>query len=561
MKLQINRIPLQVVRNILIGLMMSDLIKKIKSSALAALFTLAALSVFAQDKTAEVDKIFSWATANTPGCACAVSQNGKVVINQAYGSADLERNVPIGQNTVFDIGSVRKQFVAAAVLLLAEDGNLSLSDDVRKYIPELPDYGSKITIDNLLSHTSGLRDWPVLLQLAGGDPDAYSMILRQRGLNFAPGEEWSYSNSGYVLATILVERISKLSFPEFARTRIFEPLGMKNSSYAMDMKALVKNRALGYAKAGNTWKMDMLLDNDRGGAGAVLSTASDLLVWNDALTNGTLSKFVSEKLIEPAKLNNGRQLRYGRGMMLDDQTTWHTGGSAGYHSWLGRVPGHGLSMAVLCNSDAVSSSALARRVANLFMPAPEAPQNRPPAAAETLTAADLNSRAGLFFSEPGNQPLRLVANAGALRIQGGRPLTTLSKDRFRNASGDLVSMSQDEYELNFITPDQFEMKSMEGKITRYRRAKAYAPTMAEMKAFVGRYHSAEMNSVLEISPGKTGLTMRLNDAPDKSIEIMPVDPDTFQVEGMIVRFVRDKAGKVTALQYSNPVIRNINYTR
>lgn len=144
----------------------------------------------AQDKTSEVDKIFSWATPATPGCVVAVSQHGKLVVNRAYGLADLERDVPLSTGSIFDAASLRKQFVAAAVLLLVEEGRLSLSDDVRKYIPELPDYGHKITLDHLLTHTSGLRDWVPLRNGANGSYDAMTMILRQRGLNFAPGEEW-----------------------------------------------------------------------------------------------------------------------------------------------------------------------------------------------------------------------------------------------------------------------------------------------------------------------------------------------------------------------------------
>lgn len=144
---------------------------------------------YAQDKTAEVDKIFSWTKPSEPGCAVAVSHQGKVVVNRAYGSADLERDVPITTNTIFDAGSVVKQFVAASVLLLVEEGKLSLTEDIRKYIPELPDTGQKIMLDHLLTHTSGIRDWTGIRPLAEGDPDVLTLILRQRGLNFAPGEE------------------------------------------------------------------------------------------------------------------------------------------------------------------------------------------------------------------------------------------------------------------------------------------------------------------------------------------------------------------------------------
>ncbi len=234
---------------------------------------------YGQDKTGEIDKIFSWATPNAPGCAVAVSRHGKMVVNRAYGLADLERDVPLSTSSIFDAASIRKQFVAAAVLLLVEEGRLSLSDDVRKFIPELPDYGHKITLVHLLTHTSGLRDWIPLRNWANGSYDAMTMILRQRGLNFAPGEEWSYSNSGYVLLTEIVARTSGMSFSEFARTRLFEPLGMKTTTYVDDLRRVVKNRALAYEKEGDHWRMDMLLDNDRGGGGALFSTAADLLIW------------------------------------------------------------------------------------------------------------------------------------------------------------------------------------------------------------------------------------------------------------------------------------------
>lgn len=272
----------------------------------------------AQDKTSEIDKIFSAIKPDAPGCAVAVSQQGKLIANRAYGSGDLERNVPVTPSSIFDIGSVRKQFVAAAVLLLVEDGKLSLSDDIRKHFPELLDYGQKVTVDHLLTHTSGIRDWTGLRGLVGGNvDDVMKLTLRQRGLNFAPGDEWSYSNSGYVLLTDLVARASGMSFTEFTRKRLFEPLGMKTTMAPLDLREVIKNRAIGYEKEGNGWRLGMYVGNERGSSGgAVLSTATDLVIWNDALTSGRLGTFVTEKLQEPAKLNNGRKLRYARGLML-----------------------------------------------------------------------------------------------------------------------------------------------------------------------------------------------------------------------------------------------------
>ncbi|HEX8457020.1 MAG TPA: serine hydrolase domain-containing protein [Pyrinomonadaceae bacterium] len=543
--------------------------------AVAALFLLAGTSADAQDKTVEIDKIFNWATPNAPGCTVAVSQNGKLVVNRAYGSADLERDAPLSPNSIFDIGSVRKQFVAAAVLLLVEDGRLSLSDDIRKHFPELPDYGHKITIDHLLTHTSGLRDWTGLRSLTGGNVnDVVSLILRQRGLNFAPGEEWSYSNSGYVLLTDLVARTSGMSFSEFTRKRLFEPLGMKTTVSPADLRDVIKNRALGYEKEGNGWRVGMYVGNERGsnGGGAILGTAADLVIWNDALTSGRLGAFVTEKLQEQAKLNNGRKLSYARGLMVDSYRggarVSHSGGAAGYSAWLGRLPAQGFSLAVLCNSDVASASALAGRVAEQFLPAAggDAAEAKAPATVAegggAMAAAELNGKAGLFFNESNGESLLLVANKGELRIPGLRSaLVPVTKDRFRNPRGDLFFMSEDEFELHFLSQDQFELKSMEGQTTRYRRAQPYAPTVADLNAFAGRYESDEIGSVFRIAPGKDGLTVHLEGSSGKGSEIRPVDRDTFQVSRVTLRFRRDKDGKVVAFDYSNPLVRNIKFTR
>jgi CubicO group peptidase (beta-lactamase class C family) len=520
---------------------------------------------YAQDKTSEIDKIFGWAKPDAPGCAVAVSQHGKPVVNRAYGSADLERDVPLSTGSIFDAGSLRKQFVAAAILLLVEEKRLSLSDDVRKHIPELPDYGHKITVDHLLTHTSGLRDWTGLLPLAGGDPDALTLILRQRGLNFAPGDEWSYSNSGYVLLTEIVARTSGMRFSEFTRKRLFEPLGMKTTRYADDLKEIIKHRALAYEKAGTSWKMDMLLDNDRGGGGALFTTAGDLLIWNDALTNGRLGAFVSDKLQGQAMLNNGRKLSYARGLIVDTygdgKLVWHSGGAAGYHSWLGRLPAQGLSIAVMCNSDAMAATALAHRVAEQFAPAAPANEDGPPPALPADALAGVNSKTGLFFDEQTGEPMRLALDRGRFRVAGGPGLVALTNDRFRRWGASVQFMSQDAFELNFVSPDAFELKSMEGKVTRYRRAQPYAPTAADLQAFAGRYESDELGAVLEMSPGKDGLKGRANDSSAALPEFKPVAPDTFQLAGVILRFRRDKAGKVVALDYSNPVVRNVTFTR
>ena len=525
---------------------------------------------YAQDKTGEIDKIFRWATQETPGCACAVAKDGKVVVNRAYGSADLERSVPLNVHSIFDAGSLTKQFVAAAILLLVKEERLSLSDDVRKYIPQLPDYGHTITIDHLLTHTSGIRDWTGMLPLAAGNEDALTMILRQRSLNFVPGEEWSYSNSGYVLLKEIVARASGLPFADFTRKRIFEPLGMKSTSYREDMREVIRNRALAYDKGRNGWRLAMLLDNDRGGGG-ILSTAADLLIWNEALAYKTLSAFVTEKIQEPARLKNGRLLSYARGLFIDKSPDgsrfwWHSGSADGYKSLLGRFPEHSLSIAIMCNSgDGTDRVSFARRIFDLLVPAAGAQRaiTAPPIASSGVDTAslDLSSRTGLYFNENSGEPLQLVVDRGRLRVANGPILVAQAKDRFKPWETDLNFLSNDDFELHFLSPNGFERKTMEGKIVRYRRGRPFAPKPDELKAFAGRFGSVEIGTVFRMEPKGNQLVMSLEHAPARRLELKPVDEDTFQFNRMLVRFRRDKSGQVMGLDYSNPLLRNVQFTR
>lgn len=522
-------------------------------------------SACAQDTTTEVDKIFNWITPTSPGCVCAVSQDGKLVLNRAYGLADLGRNTPLAPNTIFDAGSVVKQFVAASVLLLVEERKLSLADDIRKYIPELPDPGHKITIDHLLTHTSGVRDWTGIRPLTEGDPDALTITLRQRGLNFPPGSEWSYSNSGYVLLKELVARVSKMSFSDFTKKRLFDPLGMKQTRYLLETTGIA-NLAMAYSGGKDGWKPDMHVGNERGGGGALMSTPADLIIWNEALAKATLGKYVTQKIQEPATLNNGRKLGYARGLFLDtgrlgNKIIWHSGGSAGYSTLLGRYPDQGISIAIMCNADGAARSVYASRIVDLFLPPRKNEILTDTFHPSIHTETDLTSKAGLYFNEQTGQPLRMAVNSNTLMIGGGGPLTMISAGRFRNMRPSLSFLSDATFELSFVNPDRFEIKTKDGTTMGYTRAKAPAPTAAEPESLAGQYESTEMGSVMEIVPGKDGVQMRFYRNPAKVLQFRPVDHDTYMMNMMTLRFIRDKAGKVIGYDYSNPLVRNVRFTR
>src|SRR5688572_13951242 len=543
--------------------MRSRMFSRVAITSLAALVI--AMPAHAQDKTTQVDSIFSFATSATPGCAIGVSQRGNVVANRAYGLANIERRVPLSASSLFDIGSTQKQFTAASVLLLVEDGRLSLSDDIRKHLPDLPDYGHTVTVDHLLTHTAGIRDWTGMLPLAPEGTDVVSLIHRQRGLEFVPGEQWSYSSSGFELAKEIVARVSGMSFAEFTRKRLFEPLGMKSTAYVPDIMQAGPNAALGYQKEGAGWKQYMRLGNNRGG-GAIVSTVGDLVTWTDALASGKLGKVVTAKIKEPARLANGRTLKYARGLMVDSTpggvVISHSGGAAGFSTWMGHVPDHGLSVAVSCNFDPVSATELAARVSDLYLPPLSASARAEAAAAAAgATGVDVSARAGLFLDERTGEPMRLGVSEGRLRIANGPPLVALAQDRFRPLRPTLSFRSQDAFEMKFVSSDQIEIKSMEGQTTRYRRAQPWTPSAADLQSVDGRYESQELGTALEIVPGANALTMRFERAPDKALELAPVERDTYMLRMMIVRFRRDASGKVVGFDYGNPVVRNIAFTR
>ncbi len=235
---------------------------------------------------AKVDQVFARWTDQTPGCGVGVSIKGRSVLERAYGMADLEHAVKNAPDTIFEAGSVSKQFTAAAVLLLAREGMLSLDDPVRKHIPELPDYGVPLTIRHMLTHTSGLRDWGNVAGIAGWPrttrvhthAHVLDIVSRQRSLNFPPGTRYSYSNTGYNLAAIIVSRVSGESFAEFSQKRIFEPLGMTRTSWRDDYTRIVRGRAIAYSDGRDGFRLNMPFENVHGNGG-LLTTVGDLLRW------------------------------------------------------------------------------------------------------------------------------------------------------------------------------------------------------------------------------------------------------------------------------------------
>ena len=340
-----------------------------------------ATSASAQPSVPEtaVDAVFSRWSTTTPGCAVGVAVGGKPVLMKAYGMADLERGVPNTPETIFEAGSVAKQFTAMAILLLAADGRLSLDDEVRKHVPELPDYGTSLTIRHLLTHTSGLRDWGSVAAIAGWPrttreythADVLDILSRQRSLNFAPGTDWSYSNSGFNLAAIIVDRVSGMPFAEFSKRRIFTPLGMTNTQWRDDHRRIVKGRAIAYSTASSGYEIEMPFENVHGNGG-LLTTVGDLLKWNENFVKPKVgdAPLLAEQQ-RPGKLKSGRDLDYALGLYvrpLDGiKNVYHSGSTAGYRAHLNRFPDTNTSVAVLCNGSDGDATRSANDVSRLYL--------------------------------------------------------------------------------------------------------------------------------------------------------------------------------------------------
>lgn len=515
--------------------------KTIRSSALLVLFLQAALSAAATDEplAATADKLFAqWAGPAAPGCAVSVTQGGKPLLARAYGQADLEHATANTLDTVFEAGSISKQFTAAALLLLARDGKLSLSDDVRTYLPELPDLGHRITLDQLLMHTAGLRDWGSIVEL-GGWPrgtravtmeQALALTARQRALNFAPGSRYSYSNTGYVLAAFVVQRVTGRTLAEFTRERIFVPLGMTHTQWRDNFKRIVPRRAVAYRRGADGYEQDMPFE-DVYGHGGLLSTVGDLQIWNEALARDRLG--IAARLEQLPALPPGQVSEYGRGLSVMNyrgvRELSHDGATGGYRTWLGRFPEHGLSIALLCNAGDVNPGKLARAMAQAVL-APvqgaQLPTQPMPAAAPTF--------AGTFYNELSGAKVALAFEDGALAIAGGPALRPIGPSTFAVGTGTFA----------FADRDSFVARGAGGEPVRFRRLANAASSPAALNVYAGRYRNDEVMATYRVVAREGGLEFRLVDKPDYAYRLAPLGPDTFGGSDIVVRFKRDAKGGV-----------------
>jgi CubicO group peptidase (beta-lactamase class C family) len=478
------------------------------AAALAAVVTAVSTGAATQGaqsaatQEARVEAIFSRWTHETPGCAVGVAQGGRPVLQKAYGMADLEHDAPNTPETIFEAGSVSKQFTAAAVLLLARDGKLSIDDPVRKYIPELPDYGAPLTIRHMLQHTSGLRDWGEVAAIAGWPRTSrvhtHAHVLeiasRQRSLNFPSGTQYSYSNTGYNLSAILVSRVSGMSFAQFSEQRIFRPVGMTHTSWRDDHTRIVKGRAIAYAQSGDSFRINMPFENVHGNGG-LLTTVGDLLRWNEHFVTPAIGDAAFVKLQqEPGRFNDGRPHAYAMGLMVGDlrgvPEIAHSGSTAGYRAHLTRYPNQHLSVAVLCNVSSGNATQAAESVAAIYLGdavSPEAPAQ---------------------------------AAGGGRGGRGGG-----ARGGGRGAGS----------------------------------AAAYTPDATDLASYVGRYVSDEAEAVYDVA--RDGDDLIVKRRPDTILRLRPTARDEFTSPPGTLRFLRSATGAITGLSLRGSRVFDLRFVK
>jgi CubicO group peptidase (beta-lactamase class C family) len=502
-----------------------------------------------------------------PGCAIGISQAGQPVLTRAYGMANLEYGVPNTAETIFESGSVAKQFTAATVVLLAQDGKLSLDDDIRKYLPEVPNFGKKITIRNLLTHTSGLRDQWGLLGLKGMGPGTQvhslatilDLVSRQKALNFDPGAEYLYSNTGYALTAIIVQRVTGQPLAKVSDERLFKPLGMTNTQWRDDFTRVVKNRATAYSGSPQRgFSTDMPFTNVYGNGG-LLTTVGDMLKWNAFLDNPSVLPGGAQLVATmqtPMILNSRKPITYALGLTVSSadgiREVSHGGSTAGYRTWLARYPDQKVSVAVFCNAGGANPTALGNVATNLLLA-------RPPRVAQTgesAVATDLDRYAGLLRDANTQQVIRTVVRDGKLVAVQPANVTfvPLGADRFRvQGLGELT------YRI-----EGGKVKSASAisgsDTTLYDMMPAVSPTSKELAAYAGTYWSDELETRVELRVRDTMLVIKQRPASEAMLRPTFRDGFTAPEIGSLV-FFRDSKGKVFAFGIWAGRVRNVRFMR
>jgi CubicO group peptidase (beta-lactamase class C family) len=460
----------------------------------------------------KIDSIFLVYSRNKPGGQLAVSRDGRVVYSKAWGMADLENEVPLTTESLIEAGSVSKQFTAAAILLLEQQGKLKLDDPVTKYLPALPSYGPSILLRHLIHHTSGLREWSDIAEF-GGSPESLrvmdnekvlEIVCRQKSLNSSPGTEFRYSNSNYILLALIVEKVSGSSFADFTEWHIFKPAGMTHTRWRNDYAQVVPKRSQAYEIKDGIFRL-LMPENNVHGAGGLLTTAEDLLKWNLFYSNEKLGgKMLKDKQTAPDTLENGEINNYAAGLYIEYNNPkpmfHHRGATQGYRAELINCPTLGLSVAWLSNTSMLDTIGFdpAMEVLKIFArPEDIAPLPRKKRAPVKIDPNTLQSYVGLYKSAQSSRDVDITLGADGLILSENK-LEPVDERRFRFFD---ILLSFDQQGGLTVTPPS-------GASMPYHITDTTAHN-TPLDQYAGTFFSDEVAAPIEIRKTTTGLEARL----------------------------------------------------
>jgi CubicO group peptidase (beta-lactamase class C family) len=525
------------------------------------------MATCAAAQNAAVDRIFSALDKkDSPGCSVVVTRAGRVIYTHGYGMADLDHDLPITPASVFHVASISKEFTAASILMLEQEGKLSIDDDVHKYIPELPDFGVKITLRHLLHHSSGLRDQWSLLGLAGWrvnldlitDQDVLDILSRQKALNFPPGEQYLYSNSGYTLLAITVKRVSGKSIRQFAQEMIFAPLGMTHTFFRDNHGEIVKQQAYGYVPDGKTFDL-RVPQFDTTGATSLLTTADDFAKWMANFDEPRVAPKVIAKMQQRGRFNSGAPMDYAFGLQPGTYRglaiTGHGGADAGYRADFLRFPEQQLSVGCLCNLGSLNPRNFTKQVAEVYLGGKMAPEPKPavpPAGGATVPESAL----GLFYNRDLGDVRRLARRDGKLMLYSPGPRW---EEVVPISASDLV-LANGNGKVSLTGGHLTETRTGSPATVFERRAEAAPKNLA---LYAGVYHSDELDTSYEVVLRESKLWVRRRKFSDMPMTPTLADCFVAAVDGSEahLEFKRNGAGKVVGFQLNAGRVRHIQFNR
>ncbi|HKJ03944.1 MAG TPA: serine hydrolase domain-containing protein [Longimicrobiales bacterium] len=540
--------------------------------ATSALLTLGVTRAQTDAPEFRVDSVFADVdTPTSPGCAVSVMKDGSPVYERGYGMANLEYGIPITPRSVFHVASVSKEFTAMAVELLVNEGKVSWDDDIRTYVPEVPDFGTPITLRHLVHHVSGIRDQWNLLSMAGWrweadvvtQGDVLDITSRQTALNFPPGERYLYSNTGFTLLAVVVERVSGQSLRAFTQEHIFGPLGMDDTHFHDDHQMIVRNRAWAYAPdpEGLFGLKNSIPDFDVVGATSLFTTAHDMAAWDRNFITGRVGGPAAlDRMQGRFVLNGGDTIAYMHGLTAGTyrglRTVGHGGADAGYRSNFLRFPDLSLTVVALCNFPSADPGGRSLRVAEAYLEDRMEPRADGPAVAATVqvSRARLAALAGVYRGTLPNQviPVRMDGDSLRAGFTGGPALRPLGQDRFAVGSSSAVFTLRPA-----AAGEPGTLETADGTVAR--RLAPWRPSEAELGRFAGIYHSDELGTDYRVALEEGHLAVHHRKLETRALT--PAFDDAFMMNGAVVAFTRDASGAPAGFTLSDGRVWNVRFVR